>query len=137
MGQVFANLTLKNSGDVLNVRSGRIKAPEIRQTAVRALVDTGAGTLVINEWLRVKLGLEVLSFKQTTLGDNTKIVCKVAEPVEIHWNDRSMTCRPLVIPGDGEVLLGVIPLEDMDLMVNPVAQELVGAHGDEPIAFLK
>ena len=36
----------------------------------------------------------------------------------------------LVIPGAEKVLLGSIPLEDMDLMVNPVTQELIGAHGD-------
>jgi hypothetical protein len=33
--------------------------------------------------------------------------------------------------------LGAIPLEDMDLIVNPVKQELAGAHGDEIVALLK
>jgi hypothetical protein len=34
------------------------------------------------------------------------------------------------------VLLGAIPLEGMDLMVNPVAGELVGVHGDEPLGMI-
>jgi hypothetical protein len=42
----------------------------------------------------------------------------------------------LVVSGDGKILLGAIPLEDMDLMVDPVRQELTGAHGDEPITGL-
>jgi len=42
-----------------------------------------------------------------------------------------MLVRALVVPGAEKVLLGVIPLEGLDLMVNPVTQELVGAHGDE------
>jgi hypothetical protein len=32
--------------------------------------------------------------------------------------------------------LGVIPLEDMDLVVDPVKQELAGAHGDEAVGLL-
>jgi hypothetical protein len=47
-----------------------------------------------------------------------------------------MTCRPLVIPNATEVLLGAIPLEDMDLMVDPVGQKLVGRHGDRPESLI-
>ncbi|MDR3276322.1 MAG: hypothetical protein LBT11_03775, partial [Treponema sp.] len=56
--------------------------------------------------------------------------CTRSELVDIHWNDRYTSSRPIVF-ADGEILLGVIPLEDMDLMVNPVGRCLVGAHGDE------
>jgi clan AA aspartic protease len=136
MGQVFADITLKNAGDKVRFESGLIKEPEMRETAVRALVDTGAGTLVINDWVQAKLGLTVVGLKRVTLGNNTKEICKVTEPVEVHWKDRSMACRALVIPGDGEVLLGAIPLEDMDLMVNPVNLELVGVHGDEALSLV-
>jgi predicted aspartyl protease len=141
MGQVFTNITLKNATDVINVERGLITAPEVRETAVRAMADTGAGTLVINEWVRAKLGLKVLGLKRATLANNQREVCKVTEPVEVHWNDRSMSCRALVIAdqgsvGDGTVLLGAIPLEDMDLIVNPVTQQVEGAHGDEAIALI-
>jgi hypothetical protein len=37
----------------------------------------------------------------------------------------------MVVPGAKKILLGAIPLEGLDLMVNPVTQELVGAHGDQ------
>jgi hypothetical protein len=35
---------------------------------------------------------------------------------------------------ESDVLLGVIPLEFMDLIVDPVAEQLVGAHGDRIIS---
>ena len=57
--------------------------------------------------------------------------------MEVNWKDRSMVCQPLVIPGKGEVLLGAIPLEDMDLIVDPARQVLTGAHGDEILCMLK
>jgi hypothetical protein len=41
------------------------------------------------------------------------------------------------VPGAEEVLLGAIPLEGLDLMVDPTRQELTGAHGDEPLFILK
>ena len=34
------------------------------------------------------------------------------------------------MPGQGEVLLGAIPMEALDLIVNPRRQEVAGAHGN-------
>ena len=42
----------------------------------------------------------------------------------------------MVIPGAERILLGAIPLEGMDLMVNPVSQELAGVHGDEVLFMI-
>jgi hypothetical protein len=68
--------------------------------------------------------------RESTLANGEKVICKIAETVEVCWKDRSMTCRPWVLPGASGVLLGAIPLEDMDLMVDPANLRLVGAHGD-------
>ena len=136
MGFVHAQITLKNAGDVINVQRGIIKEQEIRQTTVSAMVDTGAATLVINEELRLQLGLRIQGERPATLANNSKEIVKVAEPVEIHWKNRDMVCRPWVVASSPNILLGAIPLEDMDLIVDPAKQELTGAHGSEIIAFL-
>ena len=47
------------------------------------------------------------------------------------WKNRDTVLPAMVIPGAEVVLLGAIALEGMDLMVNPVTQEVVGVHGDE------
>jgi clan AA aspartic protease len=135
MGLVHAEITLKNAGDVTNVRRGLINEPEIRQTVVRAVVDTGAMTLVINEQLRQQLGLGIVGTKQATLANNVKETVQIAETVEVHWKNRSMTCQPWVVNA-GRILLGAIPLENMDLIVDPAGQELIGAHGDEEVGML-
>jgi len=135
MGLVHAEITLKNAGDVINVRRNLIKEPEIRKTVVQAVVDTGAMTLVINEQMRQHLGLGIVGSKVATLANNVKETVKIAEPVEVHWRNRSMTCEPWVV-GSGRILLGAIPLENMDLIVDPAAQELVGAHGEEEVGLL-
>jgi len=135
MGLVHAEITLKNAGDVTNVRRGLINEPEIRQTIVQVVVDTGAMTLVINEQLRQQLGLGIVGTKQATLANNVKETVQIAETVEIHWKNRSMTCQPWVVNA-GRILLGAIPLENMDLIVDPAGQELIGAHGDEEVGLL-
>jgi predicted aspartyl protease len=142
VGSTFEEITLKNEGDKIRVECGYLKEPEIRETTVRAMVDTGAITLVINEGLRKQLGLEIEETREATLGNDTKTVCNITDPVIVQWKDRSSVCQALV-PADlrsdekGEVLLGAIPLEDMDLMVNPVDRKLVGIHGDEVVYLVK
>jgi clan AA aspartic protease len=135
MEVVRAEITLKNAVDVVSCRRNYMKEPEIRQTVVQAVVDTGAMNLVINEKLRRQLGLGVVGTKEATLADNTKKMIKVAEPVEIHWKNRFMVCQPWVVNA-GRILLGVIPLEHRDLLVDPVSQTLVGAHGEKEVGLL-
>jgi len=135
MGIVHTEITLKNAIDVGNCRRGAIKETEIRQTVIQAIVDTGAMTMVINEQLRQQLGLGIVGTKQASLANNAKKTVQIAETVEIHWKNRSMTCEPWVTKS-GKILLGAIPLENMDLIVDPVGQEVIGAHGDEEIGLL-
>jgi hypothetical protein len=47
-----------------------------------------------------------------------------------------MTCEPWVVPGADHILLGAIPLEDMDLIVDPKNLKLIGAHGDKELGML-
>ena len=141
MGTVYADITLRNAMDVAIARRGKgqanISSHEIRQTTVTALVDTGAATLVINEELQQQLGLEIARSYRAELADGSKQVYSYSEPVEIHWKDREVSCQAIIVPRASEVLLGAIPLEAMDLMVNPVDQQLIGAHGDEVLLKLK
>ena len=51
------DISLKNGGDIVLAKRGLIKAQEVRQMTVKAIVDTGAWTLVINEETHNKLGL--------------------------------------------------------------------------------
>ena len=136
MGYVFAEITLKNTRDVINTKRGISKESEIHQKNVQALVDTGAFTLVINEELSQELGLEILDEKEVTLANKTKVICKLSEPVEIHWKDRSTSVQAAVLPDTNKIFLGALPLEYMDLIVDPVRQELTGAHGDEWVCYI-
>ncbi|MDR1929231.1 MAG: retroviral-like aspartic protease family protein [Treponema sp.] len=137
METVYAEITLKNAGDVARAEYGHITEQEVRTATVTALVDTGCGSLVINEELCKTLGLSIRGLRSAELADGSKQNYQVTEPVEIHWKNRDTACKALVLPGARDVLLGAIPLEDMDLIVNPAQLELPGAHGDEILSMVK
>jgi clan AA aspartic protease len=136
MGIVHSEITLKNAADVAKARDGFIPQEKVRVLTVSALVDTGTGTIVITEEIQQKLGLVIEGLRRATLADGVSTLYQLTEPVEIRWEDRFTTCRALVVPGADHILLGVIPLEDMDLMVDPTRQELTGAHGKEALYLL-
>ncbi|GHU25372.1 hypothetical protein FACS1894172_11220 [Spirochaetia bacterium] len=137
MGTTYDEITLKNTGDVEMKARGLIKESEVRQTTIQVVADTGADTLIINEAVRAALGLRVVGLAEAWLADGANPDCKVTEPVDVHWKERSMTCRPWLIANAPEVLLGAIPLEDMDITVDCKRQQLVGKHGDKQVRYIR
>jgi clan AA aspartic protease len=130
MSIVYTELTLTNEGDIVLAEEGYIKEDKVRQMTVQAIVDTGAWTLVINNETREKLGLRDKGSGEATLADGQKEEYPMAGPLEIRWKNRRFTCDALVLPDAPDILLGAIPLEGMDLTINP-KRELVGVHGDK------
>jgi len=133
MGETRVDITLKNTSDEIRFKDGLISEKDIRSVEVKALVDTGAVSIVINEDICQKLGLQIEGMRFATLAGGGKVNCKITEGVRICWKDRDAICQAVVLP-EGETLLGVIPLEFMDLIVDPVAEQLVGAHGDRIVS---
>ena len=131
MGFVHAEITLTNTMDEGFAKEGYIKPEEVRTATVTAVVDTGAMPLVISEEIFQKLGLGIEGEKIVRTVNGQRVQCKVTGPVKFRWKNREMILQSLVIPGAETVLLGVVPLEALDLMVKPGTQELAGVHGDE------
>jgi len=136
MGTFVEKITLENSRDRGNAKSGYIKEDQIRSVEVEAMPDTGAWTLVINEDIRQKLGLTIEETSESTLADGKTSVYDVTEGIKIRWKDRSTTLPAIVVPEADDILLGALPLEAMDLMVDPVHKRLVGVHGEKPLHVL-
>jgi clan AA aspartic protease len=135
MGTVYAEITLRNNGDIIKAREGSMLEKDIRSLTLTAMVDTGATTLIINEEIRKELGLSIVETRTANLAGDTSMECQITEPVQINWKNRQVSINAAVLPGD-KILLGVIPLEFMDLIVDPVRRELAGAHGDQVICLV-
>lgn len=125
MGLVYAEIDLLNGGDVYLKRQKLLDEKDVKQVRVKALVDSGAYMLSINETVRAQLDLPFIQKQFGTLADETLIEVDVVGPVEVQFENRSTTVRAIVLPGDAEILLGSIPMEDMDVLIDPRAQKLV------------
>ena len=125
MGLVHAEIKLTNSGDLEVFKRGYIKEDEVRFEKVTALVDSGAYMLCINEHLQNQLGLRTIETMEAELADGSIKALDVVGPVEIDFLNRSTSCRAAVLPGQSEVLLGAIPMEDMDVVIHPKKQILI------------
>jgi len=111
VGLVIAKLVLRNP-----------RLPRLKAVKVDALADTGAVHLCIPEHVRKRLRLAVLEDKEITLADGSRRRVPYAGPVEIRFKNRVGFAGALVM-GD-QVLVGAIPMEDMDLIVIPRTRRL-------------
>ena len=121
MGLVRARVLLKNP-----------RRPELQPIEVDALADSGSVHLCIPPHVQIQLGLEESAKKEATLADGGKKLVPYVGPVELHFKNRVGFAGALVM-GD-EVLLGAIPMEDMDLVVVPKTRTLDVNPGSPNIA---
>lgn len=125
MRLVYAEIELANGGDMYLFRQGLLEEDKIKQIRIEALVDSGAYMLAINENIKAQLDLPVIETQFSRLADESLLELEVVGPVEIRFENRSTTVRAIVLPGNPDVLLGAIPIEDMDVLVDPKNQKLV------------
>ena len=126
MGLIRTEITLRNPRD-------RSLAPLI----ATALVDTGALHLCIPEHLAIQLKLERLEEREVTTADGVKYLCAYVGPIELRFGNRGCFTGALVL-GD-EILLGTVPMEELDLVVSPATRSVTvnPASPNVPSSFAK
>jgi clan AA aspartic protease len=106
---------------------------------INSLVDTGATFMWVTEEVALQLGFDTseVGRQVVTLADgHQRKVPKIA-PIEIAFANRSYVTEAVVM--GNEPLLGVIPLEAMDLVVDPRQQTVIvnPQHPNYPVVLAK
>jgi clan AA aspartic protease len=96
--------------------------PELVAVEVSALADSGAVHLYIPEHLAIQLSLTELERREVVLADGHRRTVPYVGPVEVRFSNRRCFTGAMVL--GNEVLLGAIPMEDMDLVLRPQLQRL-------------
>ena len=125
MGLIYAEIELTSTEDIMLHRRGSLSEDKIKRMRIRAMVDSGAYMLVITDHIRHQLDLPLIQEQVFRLADDSEIRGEVVGPVEVRFENRSTTVRAVVLPGAEEPLLGSIPLEDLDVMIDPKQQLLI------------
>ncbi len=131
MGLIYADIELINAEHIGMARMNFMDIDDIKRIHINVLVDTGSYMLAINENIQQILQLPVVEKKPAQLANGQSIVCDVVAPVEVRFKNRRSTTSAIVLPGDSEPLLGAIPMEEMDVLIDPLRQELM-VHPDRP-----
>ncbi len=136
MGLTYVNVTLKNSTEVGMHRKNLLSEEEVKTITINCLVDTGAMTMIINDEIREALGLPIIGERLSQMADGRKIILPLAGPIDIWYEDRLCTTNAIVMPDDNDPLLGVIPLEEMDLWIHPGTNKLTPIHPGEGVVMI-
>jgi predicted aspartyl protease len=138
MGKVIVKIKLTNLKDAFLKTAGARKAKP-REVVVEALVDTGATRLHLKPTVIKKLGLERTDSvrSRTTNGD---VIRHKYEPVRLELMGRhenfDVVEVPEEVPEEVPNLIGQVPLEVLDFVVDSRGQKLVTnpAHGGEQMS---
>lgn len=103
--------------DKRQIRLANPKKPELAPVEVDSLADSGSVHLCIPEHVRIQLELEEIDKKEATLAEDSRKLVPYVGPIEVRFKNRVGFAGALVL--GNQVLLGAIPLEDMDLVVIP------------------
>ncbi len=135
VGRVLTEAKIENLKDLWAVEQGLRKPDEARSVTVTdALVDTGATLLSLPKSLIARLGLEKFSSRQvrSSIGVSE---ASLYEAVRLTIGGRSCTMDVMEVPDDVPVLIGQLPLEHLDFVVDLRSRTLIGnpAHGGEHV----
>jgi predicted aspartyl protease len=135
MGRVLTEATVENLEDLWAAKRGLCPPEQVRRIKVtEALVDTGATLLSLPAHMIQQLGLTKKYRKRVTssVGEGE---ADVYGTVRLTIQDRECPLDVMEVPDKVPVLIGQIPLEYLDFVVDPKSQRLVGnpAHGGEHV----
>ena len=112
MGIAHAKIRLENP-----------KRTDLQPIEVNALADTGSLFLCIPEEVRLQLQLTPTSQKEVVTADGRQTLCPYVGPLRIQFENRECYVGAIVL--GNEVLLGAVPMEDMDLVVIPSTRRVI------------
>ncbi len=118
-----------------HAKRGLIPPEQVRRITVPdALVDTAATLLSLPTRLIQQLGLTKTSTKRVTSSTGGGEAA-VYDAVRLTIKDRFCTMDVMELPDDVPVLIGQLPLEHLDFVVNLRSRSLIGnpTHGGEHV----
>ncbi|NJO94250.1 MAG: aspartyl protease [Hydrococcus sp. RM1_1_31] len=125
MGRILTTLTVTNRADQAVAERGFIPSEQVRSVTLElVLVDTGATTLCLPASIITQLGLQLLKEVDVETANGIR-KARIFQDAKISLLGREGTFECLELPGGGNALLGVIPLEALGIELDLKNQQLV------------
>jgi hypothetical protein len=104
---------------MVNFHRHQLPEQAICKMEVRAIVDSSALMLSIDQAIADQLSLVKLGERTAELADGSQLKVPVVGPVYVQFKNWESMCNAMVLPGRSECLLGAIPMEEMDVLIDP------------------
>lgn len=133
MGRVLTEAVIENLRDLFAVEEGRSSPESVRRVSVAdALVDTGATTLALPSRYIHELGLSKKR-ERNAVSAHGRGPISIYEPVRLTIQGRDCVVEVMEVPDEVPALIGQIPLEMLDFVIDLQSRRLIGnpAHGGE------
>jgi predicted aspartyl protease len=133
MGRVLTEATIENLNDLFDAHRGMIPDSQVRRVAVSdALVDSGATLLSLPTRLIQQLGLRE-QYRRRVTSSVGVTEAAMYDAVRLTIQGRTCTMDVVEVPDSVPVLIGQIPLEQLDFVIDMRNRTLIGnpAHGGE------
>jgi clan AA aspartic protease len=124
MGKIMTTMKLTNDTDLQNARAGILPPERVRMVQIEGLVDPGATTLVLPADVVAQLGLAVRGIKKVRYADGRVAQIPWVAGLIVEILGRETSCEAFVEHAGTTPLIGQIPLEALDLLVDPKTREL-------------
>ena len=125
VGRFSVEIEIANNDDLALMRRGLLPQDQVRRETIQGVVDSGATKLVLPEDIVTRLGLPLGSPVKVRYADGRRVKRGSTEGVYIQLLDRHGTFTAIVEPKRTTALVGAIVLEDLDLLVDCVAQQVI------------
>jgi predicted aspartyl protease len=125
VGRFSVEFEVVNDADVIRAQDGHLPEDQIRRETIQGLVDPGATRLVLPEAVVKRLGLPLGDPVNVRYADGRRARRKGVERVYVQLLGRHGTFTAICEPKRQTALIGAIVLEDLDLLVDCVAQRVV------------
>jgi clan AA aspartic protease len=125
MGITYAEIELVSVEDLFLLRRNHISDDQVKRLKVLALVDSGASMMAVTESLKRLLDLPKIDDMQAELGDGSIVQLEVVGPVEVRFQNRRTIVNAMVVPDSADVLLGAIPMQGLDVLIDPKREQLI------------
>ena len=136
MGRVLVEATIESLKDLWDAERNQLVSDQVRRVTIPdALVDTGATTLSLPTRFIRQLGLTKREDRRVTISSGESTMAALYDAVRLTIQNRQCTVDVMEVPDNVPALIGQVPLELLDFVIDPHGRRLTGNpdHGGEHV----
>ncbi|NJP09286.1 MAG: hypothetical protein HC866_07190 [Leptolyngbyaceae cyanobacterium RU_5_1] len=116
---VYAAIELTSGTDLALIRAGKLPENQIRTLHIKAIVDPQISMLLVPEFVKHQLGLQLAAVQSTEITEGWWMQAEIYRYMQVQFENRRAIADVYVIPNQTDVVIGRSLMQAMDVLVDP------------------